>query len=126
MQLPGNWRRYGLSYCTAYIVSFAVLVYFQKTEVWVWPADGLAPTLSEIATASFGVAFWLAIILELGVYMVLFAPSKARELREEGRQQGLKEGREEGRKEALKELQLVIDSLTARIAEVEQRLEEAR
>ncbi len=118
MQLPGNWRRYGLSYCTAYIVCFAVLVYFQKTEVWVWPADGLAPTLSEIATASFGVAFWLAIILELGVYMVLFAPSKSNELREEGRKKG--------REEAIKELQPVIDRLTARVAELEQRLEEAR
>lgn len=122
MQLPGNWRRYGLSYCTAYIVSFAVLVYFQKAEVWVWPADSLAPTLSEIATASFGIAFWLAIILELGVYMVLFAPSKSKELREEGRQQGLKEGR----KEALKELQPVIDELRAEVAELRKRLDDTR
>ena len=122
MRLSENWRRYGLSYCAIYIISFAALVYFQKVQLWAWPPEDLAPTLSEIATASFGIAFWLAIILELGVYMVLFAPSKANELREQGRQRGLKEGREE----VLKELQPVIDRLTARVAELEQRLGETR
>ena len=122
MQLSENWRRYGLSYCAIYIVSFAALVYSQKVQLWAWPPDDLAPTLSEIATASFGIAFWLAIILELGVFMVLFAPSKAKELREQGRQRGIKEGREE----VLKELQPVIEQLTARVAELEQRLGEAK
>ena len=50
--------------------------------------------------------------------MALFAPSKAKELREQGRQKG--------REEALKEFQVVIDGLRAKVAELEKRLAETK
>ena len=56
-------------------------------------------TLAKVSGASVGVALLAVIILEGGIYMVLFAPRRIAKLKQEGREEGLQEGRRQALQE---------------------------
>jgi hypothetical protein len=92
----GNRRsRYWALYCAIFVVCVVGISLHQWLYVDAWRADTWVSTLSQVSSASLGLAFLIAILVEAVIAMVLFAPMLRRKWLEQGRE----EGREEIRKE---------------------------
>ena len=94
-------RDLGIFYCSAYVVSLAACSLAWWLYWDAWRLDSLLPDLAIITTVSAGVAL-LATILKEGVWYMVLAGMRIKQLREEGRAEGHKEGQKEGRRNQLK------------------------
>ena len=90
-------RDLGIFYCSAYVVSLVACSLAWWLYWDAWRLDSLLPDLAIITTVSAGVAL-LATILKEGVWYMVLAGMKVRQLREEGRKQGVEQERERRRK----------------------------
>ena len=83
-------RDLGIFYCAVYVVSLvagalALWLYWDA-----WRLGSLVAVLADVTTVSVGVAL-LATILKEGVWYMVLAGMKIRQLREEGRKEGRKD-----------------------------------
>ena len=90
-------RDLGIFYCSAYVVSLVACSLAWWLYWDAWRLDSLLPDLAIITTVSAGVAL-VATILKEGVWYMVLAGMKVRQLREEGRKQGVEQERERRRK----------------------------
>ncbi len=100
MEPPDNRTRYWVIYCLIFVGCMVGFSLYQLLYLGGWRSYNWMSTLSEVSSSSIGLALLSAASLEGVIYLVLFAPRKARQLREEGRQQG----REEGRRQTIEEV----------------------
>ena len=101
---PGNrGRPYWVIYCAVFIICVVAGSLYQWLYLKAWRLETWMSTLADVFGTSLGAALTLAIFVEGGVAMVLFAPMMIRKYKEQGRQEGLKEGRQEGLAEGRQE-----------------------
>ena len=106
MELDYNRTPYWVFYCIIYVACLIGFSCYQWLVLDGWAGFHWMATLGQVSSASVGTALLGVILLEGGIYMVLFAPRRIAKLKAQGREEGRREGRTEGRQEvqaALKE-----------------------
>ncbi len=123
MEPGNNSGPYWALYCAVFIICVVGGSLYQWLYLDAWSRDTWMSTLSDVFSVALGSALSLAILVEGGVSMVLFAPKIMRRFREQGRQQGLEEGRQEGivegRQEGLQEANAAWEAWNNRRLEAE-------
>ena len=94
MEPPDNRTRYWVIYCLIFVGCMVGFSLYQLFFLGGWRAYNWMSTLSDVCSSSIGLALLSVVALEGVIFLVLFAPRRIRQLREEGRRQVIEEIRE--------------------------------